>query len=477
MPVPRTFSALLSLCLTALACVSLPARGEAALAAPAPESVASTPGGSGLHLRAAPLEEIDEIHGAAPRILTLDLTHDANDIWDRMRRGFSMPDLDSDLVTKAQIFYLSKPGFLKQVLERGRRYMYYFLSQIEERGLPTELALLPMVESSYNPMAYSRSHASGLWQFIPSTGRNFNLTQNHWVDERRDVIASTTAALDYLQNIYEMQGDWHLALASYNWGEGAVARAIQKNQAAGLPTSYLDLQMPEETRNYVPKLQALKNIIARPELFKINLPYVPNRPYFVQVGTPPGVDLATAAKLADMPLEEFMALNPGFNRPVIASDDHQLVIPVDKEDTFRANLAELGSGPQWRTYQMQGGDRVNEVAERFGLSTSQLLRINGLSSHQQVHPGQSLLVPAGGDVNAAMAAARLLPVVASAAPKTQASAKSRGSRNGRHSASRGRASGRAGKAPSAHVASKSKPAARSAASSRTTKPKTTKKKK
>ncbi len=234
----------------------------------------------------------------AARVLTLDLTRDANDIWDRIRRGFGMPDLDSERVMDQQGFYLNRPRFLKQVFERGGRYLYYIVDELERRGMPTEIALLPMVESSYNPMAYSRAHASGLWQFIPSTGKHYNLTQDPWVDERRDVIASTNAALDYLQRIYEMHGDWHLALASYNWGEGAVQRALKRNAEDGLPLEYKHLRMPDETRNYVPKLQAIKNIVSEPELFHFELPYVANELHFVSVEAPVGVDLATAAKLS-----------------------------------------------------------------------------------------------------------------------------------------------------------------------------------
>jgi len=358
--------------------------------------------------------QVLELHDAAPRVLTLDLTRDANDIWDRIRRGFGMPDLDTDLVAEQQLFYLNRPGFLKKVFERGGRYLYHIVDELERRGMPTELALLPMVESSYNPMAYSRARASGLWQFIPSTGRNYNLTQDKWVDERRDVIASTSAALDYLQTIYEMHGDWHLALASYNWGEGAVGRAVQRNLADGLSSEYSSLRMPEETRNYVPKLQALKNIVAQPELFHLELPYVPNTRHFVTVSAPAGIDLATAAKYAEMPLDEFIALNPGYNRPAIAQAN-SLVIPVDRAERFRLRLAEQeGSGKQWRMYEMQRGDTLASVAQNFGLSVNELHQINGLDARSRVSPGYTLLVPDGIDPDGALAASRLIPRAAAA---------------------------------------------------------------
>ncbi|KON79625.1 transglycosylase SLT domain-containing protein [Azoarcus sp. PA01] len=345
----------------------------------------------------APHGPVLELTDPPLRVLTLDLTRDANDIWDRIRRGFGMPDLDSELVAEQQLFYINRPGFLKKVFERGGRYLYHIVDELERRGMPTELALLPMVESSYNPMAYSRSHASGLWQFIPSTGRNYNLTQDTWVDERRDVIASTAAALDYLQTIYDMHGDWHLALASYNWGEGAVGRAIQRNRDDGLPAEYSHLRMPGETRNYVPKLQALKNIVAQPELYRFELPYVPNSPHFVTIDAPATIELATAARLAGMPLDEFLALNPSHNRPAVA-EGSALVVPVDRAEQFQLRLAEhQRNGRQWRTYELQRGESLASVARAFGLSLNQLYQINRLDARSRVSAGYSLLVPDGVD--------------------------------------------------------------------------------
>ncbi|MBD5803541.1 Membrane-bound lytic murein transglycosylase D precursor [Azoarcus sp. Aa7] len=406
-------------------------------AARASEGLAASPG------------QVLELRDPVPRVLTLDLTRDANDIWDRIRRGFGMPDLDTEIVAEQQLFYLNRPGFLKKVFERGGRYLYHIVDELERRGMPTELALLPMVESSYNPMAYSRARASGLWQFIPSTGRNYNLTQDKWVDERRDVIASTNAALDYLQTIYDMHGDWHLALASYNWGEGAVGRAVQRNLAGGLPAEYSQLRMPEETRNYVPKLQALKNIVAQPELFHFELPYVPNTRHFVTVTAPAGIDLATAARLAEMPLDEFLALNPSYNRPAIAQAN-SLVIPVDRAERFRARLAEHeSSGKQWRTYEMRRGDTLASVARDFGLSLNELHQINGLDSRSRVSPGYTLLVPDGVDPGGAIAAARMIPRNAALDTSTipSASASKADKKGGRKGAqAKGGGKSRAGKA-------------------------------
>jgi membrane-bound lytic murein transglycosylase D len=381
--------------------------------------------------------QVLELRDPLPRVPTLDLTRDANDIWDRIRRGFGMPDLDTPLVTEQQLFYLNRPGFVKKVFERGGRYLYYIVGELERRGMPTELALLPMVESSYNPMAYSRAHASGLWQFIPSTGRNYNLTQDKFVDERRDVIASTNAALDYLQNIYEMHGDWHLALASYNWGEGAVGRAVQRNLADGQSGEYSQLRMPDETRNYVPKLQALKNIVSQPELFRFELPYVSNSRHFVTVDTPTGIDIVTAAQLAEMPLEEFVALNPSYNRPAIAPEGAALVIPVDREEAFRLKLAEhQKTGARWRTHELTRGETLASIAREFGLPLNQLLEINGLTSRSRVSPGHTLLIPHGIDPTAALAAARSVPQPLKPAQTKKKSAKGKKSAGKKSAAKR-----------------------------------------
>lgn len=367
---------------------------------------AVAPGVGGLRLDP---QQVLELPGETARVLKLDLTRKPNDIWDRIRRGFAVPDLDSPLVLEKQIFYLNRPRFLQQVFERGSLYLYHIVDELEQRGMPTELALLPMVESSYNPLALSPSRAAGLWQFIPSTGKNFNLAQNKWVDERRDVIASTRAALDYLQLIYDMHGDWHLAIASYNWGEGAVKRALERNRAEGLPAEYAHLRMPAEPRNYIPKLQALKNIVANPELFDIELPHVRNDRHFTSVEAPRGLDLATAADLAGMPVEEFIALNPGFNRPVVTTSGQALNVPVDRIEPFRQRLDQIGkSGKRWKTYQLKRGEDLGAVARRHGLSVAQLREINGLSAKARIPPGHTLVVPDGVDPRGALEAARIL---------------------------------------------------------------------
>ena len=349
-------------------------------------------------IQALPSPASREIEDGLRAIPTIDLTAVPPDLWDRIRRGFSMPNLSSPLVQDRQIWYASQPSYVKRMVERSKRYLYYIVEELEKRGMPTELALLPMVESAFNPMAYSRSHASGLWQFIPSTGKNYKLQQNSWYDGRRDIVASTSAALDYLQFLYEMHGDWHLALASYNWGENAVARAIEKNRAKGLPTDYLSLSMPTETRYYVPKLQALKNIIASPHAFGVDLEPVANAPYFVTVEKTHDMDVRLAAKLADMPLAEFLALNPGHNRPVImANGTAGLVLPADKAKIFLANLEEHGEPlVSWQTYTLKRGDRLETIAAKHGIPLARLKQVNGIGRRTKVGPGYQLLLPLKG---------------------------------------------------------------------------------
>jgi len=346
----------------------------------------------------APSPASREVKDGLRTIPTIDLTAVPPDLWDRIRTGFSMPNLSSPIVQDRQIWYASQPSYVKRMVERGKRYLYHIVEELEKRGMPTELALLPMVESAFNPMAYSRAHASGLWQFIPSTGKSYKLQQNSWYDGRRDIVDSTSAALDYLQFLYEMHGDWHLALASYNWGENAVARAIEKNRAKGLPTDYLSLTMPNETRYYVPKLQALKNIIASPHSFGVDLEPVPNAPYFVTIEKTPDIDVRLAAKLADMPLAEFLALNPGHNRPVIvANGSPALVLPADRAKIFLANL-EGHDQPlvSWQRYTFKAGDKLDRIAARSGISLARLKEVNGIGRRTKVGPGYQLMLPLKG---------------------------------------------------------------------------------
>jgi membrane-bound lytic murein transglycosylase D len=323
------------------------------------------------------------------------------DVWGRIRAGFQMDEIDSPLVQRHEAWYLNRPDYLSRMVERSRRYLYFVLDELEKRNMPSEIALLPMIESAYNPVALSPMRAAGIWQFIPSTGKRYGLKQNWWYDGRRDVLAATRAALDYLQELHTNFGDWELALAAYNWGEGGVQRAIDKNRAKRKPTDYPSLDMPRETRNYLPKLQAVKNIISDPALYGIELESIPNRPYFTVVNAPAHIDVAKAAELADMSVEEFRSLNPAHTRPVITPVvSQELLVPVDKAELFHANL-ESNDEPlvSWQTYQLKKGETVDTVARKFGISVQRLKEVNGLNSRKrgQLRPGQMVLVPTQGE--------------------------------------------------------------------------------
>jgi membrane-bound lytic murein transglycosylase D len=361
-------------------------------------------------------------------IVALDHTAQTADIWERVRNGFAMRDLDGPLVDDRMRYYLARPQQLKAMLERGRKYMFYIVSELEKRGMPTELALLPIVESAYNPLALSPAKAAGLWQFIPSTGKDFQLTQNWWVDERRDIVASTDAALKYLQAIYEMHGDWQLALASYNWGENAVARAIANNQAAGKPTDYMSLSMPTETRYYVPKLQALKNIIAHPELYNLTLPAIPDQPYFTSIEKRQGMDVALAAKLAEMPLSEFLMLNPGYNRPVMpGSADASIVLPVDNARKFQDNLARHDEPlVTWKTYSVPRTERIEQVAKRLRMAVQEICNANGLRARALLASGYTLLIPNNVTEVAVASAGGKVRKVSAPVHRTHAASRTRG---------------------------------------------------
>ncbi|MDP1633704.1 MAG: transglycosylase SLT domain-containing protein, partial [Gallionellaceae bacterium] len=241
----------------------------------------------------------------------------AEDLWQRIRDGYAMKELDSKLIKRHEKWYASHPDYVLRMTERGRRYLHYIVEEVERRGMPMEIALLPMIESAFNPGAYSVASASGIWQFIPSTGKHFGIEQNWWYDGRRDIIGATNGALDYLEKLHKQFGDWELALAAYNWGENAVARAQARNRSLRKPTDYSHLKMPRETQNYVPKLMAIKNIVADPARFGLILSDIADEPYFEAVATSRHIDVKVAAELADIPMDEFLALNPGHNRPVI----------------------------------------------------------------------------------------------------------------------------------------------------------------
>jgi membrane-bound lytic murein transglycosylase D len=328
-----------------------------------------------------------------------DLTSPDTDLWARIRRGFQMPDLQSDLVDMQTQWYVERPDYVQRMTERSQKYLYHIVEELEARHMPTELALLPFIESAYNPQALSVAKAAGMWQFVPGTGRTYNLRQNMWQDERRDVLASTSAALDYLSRLHDMFGDWYLALAAYNWGEGNVQRAIARNQAAGLPTDYQSLRMPGETRNYVPKLQAVKNIIAHPQQYGLALPDIPNHPYFVTVTTSHDIDVEVAAKLANLSLDEFKSLNPSFKKPVIlGATDPQILLPFDNASAFEKNMkSHDGQLSSWTTYTVDERITPAALADKIGVDSDTLMSVNKIPVGMRLKPGSTLVVPRNDD--------------------------------------------------------------------------------
>jgi membrane-bound lytic murein transglycosylase D len=320
------------------------------------------------------------------------------DLWHRIRMGFTLEPMDSPLVAEHEAWYASRPDYIRRFVDRGSLYLHHIVERVESRGMPMEIALLPVIESAFTPRAQSRAKASGLWQFIPSTGKNFGLTQDWWRDNRNDVVAATDAALNYLQRLYDMFGSWELALAAYNCGEGCVGRAIAANQKRNLPTDYLSLKLPAETRNYVPKLLAVKNIVLAPATYGVDLESVPDEPYFTTVPAPAKIDVRLAARLAGMSVEEFVALNPAHNKPVAVAPTGTLIVPLDKADVFRTNLESYDKPlVSWTTVTAKKGESVDALAKRHGVGAAQLRAANDLKLDKRgrLKVAQQVLVPAG----------------------------------------------------------------------------------
>ena len=329
------------------------------------------------------------------------------DLWARIRSGYAIPDIDNALVAKHVQWYASRPDYLTRTSSRASLYLYHVVQELEKRGMPTELALLPVIESAFNPQALSNADAAGIWQFVPGTGRDFNLQQNMFKDERRGVLASTDAALTYLQRLYTMFGDWQLALAAYNWGEGNVQKAIQKNRALGKPTDFESLSelMPAETRNYVPKLQAVKNIIANPAQYGVALPVIDNSPYFVAVDKTSDIDLAVAAQLAEMSVDEFKALNPQFKKPVITGESTKILLPKENAEKFNLNLAQWGRAlSTWTTHKITSArESIASLAAKLGTTPEVIRQANNIPPQMRLKAGSTILVPktsttAGNDI-------------------------------------------------------------------------------
>ena len=345
-----------------------------------------------------PLSDIGTAPTARAPVATLAAP---TDLWDRIRRGFAMTDLDNDLVRDREQWYATRPDYIQRMTERSGRYLFHIVEEIERRNMPMELALLPFIESAFNPQAVSSARAAGMWQFMPATGQSFDLKQNMFRDDRRDVLASTRAALDYLQQLHNRFGDWHLALAAYNWGQGSVNRAITRNQRDGLPTGYTDLTMPMETRMYVPKLQAVKNIIARPEVFNASLPLIGNHPFFDTVVIERDMDVALIARLSEISEADFRALNPSINQPIVmAAGTPNILLPWDNATVFQRNLqAHGGRLASWTAWVVPSTMTVAQAAQQAGMSESELRRVNSIPPRMKLRAGSSLLVPRTGQHN------------------------------------------------------------------------------
>src|SRR5688572_11569842 len=383
--------AALSFVLALAGCATAPdlePQSPAPVTSPTPEAQPAIPGG--------PLQPIAVAEAASQSVAQL---QPPADLWDRIRGGFKMTNLDSDLVRQQEQWYASRPDYMQRMTERSRKYLFHIVEELERRNMPSELALLPFVESAFNPQAVSSARAAGMWQFMPATGQYFELKQNVFRDDRRDVLASTRAALDYLQKLHGMFGDWHLALAAYNWGEGSVGRAIARNQRSGLGTTYLDLNMPNETRMYVPKLQAVKNIVAGPESFRTELPLIENHPYFQTVTVTRDIDVHLAARLADVSVEDFKALNPSLNRPVIlAAGTPQILLPWDNATVFKRNFDAYNDGKyaSWTAWSAPSTMSVSEAARRVGMSEGDLRAVNSIPPRMLIKSGSVLIVPRKG---------------------------------------------------------------------------------
>ncbi len=322
-----------------------------------------------------------------------------SNLWDRIRAGLKFPPMEGPYVERQEQWFINNPDYMERMLQRANLYLFYIVEEVEKRGIPMEIALLPAIESAYQPQAYSRARASGLWQFIPSTGRLYGLKSNWWYDGRRDVMASTGAALDYLEKLEkDFNGDWYLALAAYNCGEGKVARLMEANQRKGLSTAYQDLKLPRETQQYVPKLMAMVNIVSDPAKYGLQLREIPNSPYFVQVDAGSQIDLSVVAKLTNLPVDDLYAMNPAFNRWATAPDGpHNLLIPVSAKDVLLEGLNDLppDARMQWARHQVKRGETLSRIAYRYGVDADAIKVANNLYS-KQVRVGQDLLIPVSG---------------------------------------------------------------------------------
>jgi membrane-bound lytic murein transglycosylase D len=333
----------------------------------------------------------------------------SDNLWIRIRDGFQMEPMNTPLEIEQVRWLAARPDYVNRSMTRSSRYLFYIVQEVNARNMPTEIALLPFVESAFVTNAKSSAKAVGLWQFMPATGKDFRLTQNVFRDERRDVVQSTDAALDYLQRLNNQFGSWELALAAYNWGAGNIAKAQKRNAAAGLPTDYESLTLPRETRNYVPKLMAYRQIVLDPQAYGIVLPELENHPYFVAVDVGSDIDVALVIKLAEIPSDEFHSLNPSFNKPVILSNaNQQILLPFAHAEIFQANLKQYDKPlSSWTAVQVSKTESVDQAAKTLGVDVGTLREVNGIPRGMRIRSGSTVLIPKTnrrpGDVSTAMA--------------------------------------------------------------------------
>jgi len=320
-----------------------------------------------------------------------------NDVWQRIREGYGLSEYRS-LHPETQnrlTWFVNNPEYVDKVVERARPYLFHIVDELERRDMPLEIALLPIVESGYQPFALSSGQAAGIWQFIPATGRVFGLEQNWWYDGRRDVIKSTQAALDYLQKLHNDFNDWELALAAYNAGEGTVSRAIKRNQEAGLPTDFWSLELPAETTAYVPKLLAVAQLVKQPAQYDLKLKPIANEPYLSVINIGSQIDLSLAADLADITLDELYLLNPGFNRWATAPQGpHKLVLPSEKAGAFKTALSGLSAEDRlrWKRHEVKPGESLSSIASQHQTTVPELKKANKITSNF-IRAGAHLLIP------------------------------------------------------------------------------------
>jgi membrane-bound lytic murein transglycosylase D len=342
------------------------------------------------------------------------------DTWAALRDGFMLEDTAHKSVQKAIARYSRSPRDVKDIFVRGKPYMTYILDEVSQRGFPTEIVLLPFVESGFDPFAFSHGRAAGLWQFIPGTGRIYGLDQDWWHDERRDIISSTEAALDHLDKLYQQfDGDWLLALAAYNSGSGTVRSAIRRNRKAGKPTDFWHLKLPRETRAYVPRLLAISAIVRHPEKYGVSLPSLPAETAFAVVDTDGQLDIAVAAELAGITTDALHRLNPGFNRWATHPDGpHRLLVPKTSADVFRDNLSAMPKDERtrWVRHRINKGETLSHIAQKYDTTVAVLRSTNQLPG-TTVRAGRHLLVPVASRDTSQYAAIR----AATAAPRGRGS--------------------------------------------------------